>query len=251
VKDNLPDWTRDHFERGDSHALLLLVVYGEFTDEPQISRSAYRTDGIPHGFDLQKITRVQSPILPFADPEFGQGVHDQKLFKQIGLAPECLVLRGEIPDPENLNYLRDSVGMMSYFLHHGGFAVCDPQQLALFNRDLWQLEVFEPGMAGLGKHVMILYSDESDGRWFHTRGLRKFARPDLSVRGVPAEYSKTVIELCNRFIRMQQLGARIPEGQEIRMASLPPGLICHHRGNLDDPDFNNVHVEIRWPDGKA
>jgi len=37
------------------------------------------------------------------------------------------------------------------------------------------------------------------------------------------------------------------EGQEIRMAALPPGLICHHAGSLDDPDFNNMHVKIRWP----
>jgi hypothetical protein len=24
-------------------------------------------------------------------------------------------------------------------------------------------------------------------------------------------------------------------------------LICHQAGSLDDPEFNNVHVEIRWP----
>jgi len=82
-----------------------------------------------------------------------------------------------------------------------------------------------------------------EGRlWIHTRGLRKFGRPDLSVRGVPREFSQPVVDLCNRFIRMQTLGGRIPEGQEIRMVSLPSGLICQHAGSLDDPDFNNVHM---------
>ena len=51
--------------------------------------------------------------------------------------------------------------------------------------------------------------------------------------------------MFNRFILLQAEGARIAEGQEIRMASLPSGLTCHHAGRMDDPDFNNVHVEIR------
>jgi hypothetical protein len=32
------------------------------------------------------------------------------------------------------------------------------------------------------------------------------------------------------------------------MATLPPGGAARHGGDLDDPDFNNVHLEIVWPD---
>jgi hypothetical protein len=32
------------------------------------------------------------------------------------------------------------------------------------------------------------------------------------------------------------------------MKSLPTGMRCFHRGNEEDPDFNNRHVEITWPD---
>jgi len=45
-------------------------------------------------------------------------------------------------------------------------------------------------------------------------------------------------------------GGRVPVGQEIRMAALPAGLSCQPAGSLDDPDFNNVHVEVRWPEGQ-
>jgi len=31
------------------------------------------------------------------------------------------------------------------------------------------------------------------------------------------------------------------------MQALPPGMKCFNRGDKDDPDFNNVHVEIDWP----
>jgi hypothetical protein len=30
------------------------------------------------------------------------------------------------------------------------------------------------------------------------------------------------------------------------MKRLPKAMICHHQGDLNDPDFNNVHVEIVW-----
>jgi hypothetical protein len=56
-----------------------------------------------------------------------------------------------------------------------------------------------------------------------------------------------VIDLCERFIELQAFGARIAEGQEVRMKTLPWGMTCHHAGDLDDPDFNNVHVEITPP----
>ena len=37
------------------------------------------------------------------------------------------------------------------------------------------------------------------------------------------------------------------EGRVIRLKNLPPGMICRPRGDVDDPDFNNMHVEIVWP----
>jgi hypothetical protein len=76
--------------------------------------------------------------------------------------------------------------------------------------------------------------------------LRKFGRPDLSVHNVPPSLQEGVIDLCNRFIEFQAFGGVIEEGQGIRMRGLPEGMTCHHGGDLDDPDFNNVHVEITW-----
>jgi len=43
------------------------------------------------------------------------------------------------------------------------------------------------------------------------------------------------------------MGGIIAEGQEIRIAGLPPGMTCHLRGTVDDPDFDNVHIEIEAP----
>ena len=199
---------------------------------------------------MRRLSRTNQPVLPFTDGEFTRVLRkdNPSLFARIEQSPECLVVRGEVADPPNLNYLRDCVGLVTSFMDHGGVAVTDAQQLKFYDAAEWRREFFEPMSPIVHSHVAILFSDEqSVGRWYHTRGLRKFGRPDLSLHNVPHQHEKAAIEVCNRFIELQSAGGRIQEGQEIRMASLPSGLVCRHKGSLDDPDFNNVHVEIQFP----
>jgi hypothetical protein len=247
----LESWPRPQFEQGDGVAFILYVVYGAFIEDLPISRSKYRTNGIPQGFDLRRITRAQLPELPFTDGEFsryGRTIAPE-LFQAIDAVPECLILQGEIKDSPILDYLRDSIGVVSCFLDHGGVAVVDPQTLRFYTPAEWRSDFFNTQIPSLKHHVAILYSDEESGggRWYHTRGLRKFARPDLSLKNVPPKYEEQALELCNRFIELLAGGGRIAEGQEIRMSSLPSGLACRKGESLDDPDFNNFHVEIQFP----
>lgn len=247
---DLNPWLRPRFEPGGGDALLFFAVYGAFSPDIKLSGSEYRTAGVAQGISIRKLNRPQSPEFPFTSGPIGQLLaRDQApLFEKIQTVPECMIIQGEIADPPDLNYLRDTVGLVMYFLEHGGIAVIDPQQFKLYDCALWREEMFQPQPPDLRRHVVILWSCEAnDTKWFHTRGLRKFGRPDLSIHNVPTEYEKAIIDMFNRFILMQAQGGRIPDGQEIRMATLPPRLMCHHGGTLEDPDFNNVHVEIRWP----
>jgi hypothetical protein len=77
--------------------------------------------------------------------------------------------------------------------------------------------------------------------------MLKFGRTYFSVHRVGTEYANGVTLLIQRFVEYQALGGVIPEGESIQMKALPPGGICRHRGDLNNPDFNNVHVEIEWP----
>jgi hypothetical protein len=228
--------------------MVLYVLYGKFPTNIQVSAAAYRTVGIPDGIQLRRLTRKERSVSPFTDGDFAKtaGHDNPAAFARIQKSPECMVLQGEVKDPENLNYLRDSIGLVTWFLDYGGIAVMDPQQLKLYDGELWRKEIFEPSPPKLLNHVVILVSGQRDGtKWFHTRGLRKFGRPDLSMHNVPTTQEHGVIDLFNRFIILQAQGDRIPEGKEIQMASLPANLTCHHAGSLDNLDFNNTHVEIR------
>nr|ALS91711.1 MetaGeneMark_Unknown Function [uncultured bacterium] len=71
----------------------------------------------------------------------------------------------------------------------------------------------------------------------------------MSVRGVGPKYADAVSLMIERFIEFQALGGVIRNGNGVESKALPPGGICHHAGSPDDPDFNNVHVEVKWPAG--
>jgi hypothetical protein len=169
-----------------------------------------------------------------------------KLATDVSASDQCLVLRGVVPDPPTLDYFRDAVGLVMALLESGGTAVFDPHMFKWWSASEWRDLAFEPAGAVPRHHVVILVSDEPGGRsrWYHTRGMIKFGRPDVSVRNVPPALEAAVRELCERFVDMQAFGAVIAEGQEIKMDALPRGWRCRHGGSLDDPDFNNRHVEI-------
>jgi hypothetical protein len=251
VADPLPSWPRLHFAPGGGDAFVFYKIHGTFTRAPEISRSKYRCAGVPEGCQLQHFTRAGNRDLlelglddGWIGREFRTG--RPALAADVARSEECLVLRGTVRDPETLDYFRDAVGLVMALLDTGGTAVFDAQMFKWWSPDEWREQAFEPAGAVPRHHVVILVSDDDDAncRWYHTRGMRKFGRPDLSVHGVAPALEAPVRDLCDRMIEMQAFGAIIPEDQPIKMRSLPAGWRCRHGGELDDPDFNNVHLAI-------
>ena len=228
-------------------------IYGRFADLPSLSTSRYRSAGVPSGLVLSHYTAEQHPqvLAGFRDGYVWKKFQSRNpvLAGLVAESTECLILRGEIEDCDNLNYLRDSVGLLTFLVDHGGITINDPQMFQWWEPEVWRSRIFEPAGPVPRQHVVVLTSRESNPAltWFHTRGLRKFGRPDISIHNVPVECHEAVIDLCERFIELQAFGGIIEEGSAVRMNSLPEGMTCHHTGDLDDPEFNNVHVEIAWP----
>jgi hypothetical protein len=245
------DWPRPFYTRGGGDAFLFYVMYGPTPQDLSISRGKYRFDGIPHSLALSSYGPTSNPevVSSFRSGYLWDELRrtNAKFANEVANQSECLVIRGTIPDPSTLNYLRNVVGLISWYCDSDGVAVYDPQMFKWWTQSEWRTWMFEPAAAVPTHHLIILTSeDESGTQWFHTRGLRKFGRPDLSIHRVPPDLRDGIIDLFNRFIEFQAFGGIIEEGQEIKMTSLPPGMICRHQGNIDDPDFNNVHVEIEW-----
>jgi hypothetical protein len=245
----LPSWLRRHFQPGGGDAHLFYKIHGRFSEPPAVSRSRYRTDGVPAGCDLQSFSREHhADVLGIGlDGYIGRTFREEApaLFDAVSSTDQCLVLQGVVQDPPTLDYFRDAVGMITALLDSGGVAVFDPHMFKWWSAQEWRELAFEPAGAVPRHHAVILVSEEEDGgHWYHTRGMLKFGRPDISVHNVTAELEPAVQDLCDRFIEMQAFGAVIPEGQPIKMAGLPAGWRCSHGGDLDDPEFNNRHIEV-------
>ena len=249
----IESWPRPYLQHGGGDAFLLFWVIGQFTGlEQPMSRSRYRSGGLPAGVELYRAQGQEAVqrLAELLDSAVGQYLEEESsvLVHAVRRSEEYLVLRGTVPAPETLDYLRDVVGSLAWLLDRGGVAILDWQMLRWWVPDDWRRDVLEPFRPAPLQHVTILVSEEEAGtRWLHTRGMRTFGRPDISVRGVSSELAEPVVELIHRFIDLQALGGVIVEGQPIVRAGMPEGASCHHAGSLDDPDFNNVHVEIHWP----
>ncbi|MEO7150066.1 MAG: hypothetical protein ABIY40_09070, partial [Rhodanobacteraceae bacterium] len=96
-------------------------------------------------------------------------------------------------------------------------------------------------------HVLILCNEEDGVAWVRTRGLRKFARPDISLRGVPPVDIDRAGELAERLVELEVMGMRFADGTALDVEGVPRGLVAKLGGTLDDPQFNNTHVEFNWP----
>ena len=242
------NWTRPYYAPGGGDAFLFYIVYGPVPQDLSITGSG-SADALPDGMeisthgptsDLETLNAFRSG---YVWDEFQRT--NSKLAYEVANQSECLIIQGTIPDPPDLNYLGKVVAFVASCFDNGAVAVFDPQMFKWWSPAEWRKWLIEPDGPVPTHHLMILTSEDEHGtEWFHTRGMRKFGRPDLSVHRVSADLRAGVIDLFNRFIEYQAFGGLIPEGQEIKMRSLPPGMICTHQGHLDDPDFNNVHIEI-------
>ncbi len=248
----IEDWTRPYFRSGGGDALLFYAIFGPIPATFSISGSTYRVDAIPEEVELSSYNTKSHPEVldSFRSGYLWEAFQhsNSDLAEETAAQTSCLVIRGTITDPESLNYLRNVVGLIAWLFDSGSISVYDPQMFKWWSKQEWFDEVFTPATAVPRRHSIILISEEPSGNdWLHTRGLRKFGRPDLSVHEVPAELREGVIDLINRFIEFQALGGVIEEGREVKLDKLPPGMTCTHRGDTEDPDFNNYHVEILWP----
>jgi hypothetical protein len=248
---SFPDWPRPLYKRGGGDALVLYTVFGKAPKQFDLTTD-YRTSGIPESVEIYLQTKDQAPSSFALAREGAVGAElgrNPALAKLIRAQSDCVVLQGQVKDPPSLNYLRDTIGLVTWLLDQGCVGVLDILMAKWWSREEWRKSIFEPAQASPLRHTVILYSPEGDGtEWFHSRGMRKFGRPDISVRFVPAQHRAAIAAMCNRLIVMQAQGALIPQGQEITMQGLPPGMRAYHWGRMDDLAFNNVHIEIAWPD---
>lgn len=246
------DWSRPHWTRDEATAMLLYFVFGSFAAEPELELGAHGSEGLPAGMEMRRIPKAMlahwegHPLRSALGGILREG--DPEAFELARTAPECIMLRGELPDADSLSYMRDSLGIVAALLDAGGVAVVDPQVLQIFSANDWRARFAGEGRAASRNHVLVLCQEDADGRvWIKTRGLRKFARPDLSIHQVPREHAQQAGAVAAHLAELEMRGMRFGDGSTIDVDGLPAGLRVTRAGSLDDPEFNNTHLALTWP----
>ncbi|HEX7815559.1 hypothetical protein [Dyella sp.] len=248
----IPAWQRPHWQPSEEEILLQFFVFGRF-GEGRPPMQDYGSDGLPHGVTL---TSYQHNALRQWEGYPLQGSLGRMLkadvpdaYRAALDAPQVLVVRGRIKDSQATGYLRDTFGVLASLLDTGGVAILDPQIASLFDADAWRRRYLVRDGAPTRAHLLIMRDgDEQPGRsWVHTRGMRKFGRPDVSLRNVPDRDLDRAGALCERLADLQALGAHFVEGQPLEAEGVPGGMVAKLGGGQDDPGFNNTYVEFHWP----
>ncbi len=251
-------WSRSQYQELPLQQLHYLLIFGNIDESlPPLDSLRYRSTGLPEGMELEFASREESPELW---DQFQKGPAWElfcesapTIVEAIKNSPSCVIARGQIADSDSLEPLGNVIGIMTSLLDSGGIVVYDVLTATWFDSLSWKMSVFEPGLEGLAKLVVVQQEAENqDESWIYTRGMRRFARPDVSFRNVP-NAATAEAELLVEFLTSCMMdGAVIPDGKELVFKDLPPTLSgaspvkirCTLAGSLDEPHFFNFFLQV-------
>ena len=213
-------WEREYYQPEAGDAELSYLVFGRLTADMDVDAATYRTSGAPKGLEMELFDReahaewLESLFEGYAGALLSE---EPTLDATVRAAPKVALLSGAVEDPETLDYLRDTVGVVTALLDRGGVAVFDAIALRWWSPEEWRETIFDPSAPEPIEQITLLASQEEDGFWLHSHGMAKFGRPDLSARGLAQEDLDTYAGFFEALATMLAGGATIPDGQRLRI----------------------------------
>lgn len=249
-------WHRPNYEKSFDDPFIFYVIFGVENTQLYLSRKVHNIDECPKELNIQYYSKESSDEeRDYIEGFFNEPIsrllesQDKALFDQAVNAQDVVVVSGTFPESDSLNYLKNSLGVIKALTMNKDVPILNYQTFQLMPSEEWATQYFEPRQPNPCGHVVILYSKEAGGLWFHTRGMRVFGRPDLSLVAWPEDKTEEAQGIINRFIELYALGTYPEDGKGIRVAGLPDGMVTSFKGGHDNLDFNNYFIEIIWPQG--
>jgi len=252
----MPSWSRPHFVPGGGDAQVVLAV---FTDTPvtglTVSRSRH---GVPDDAAsiparMDDLTRDQAPhlfnelddaaLLALASDE---GLPTERL--AASTRQVCIVIT--VPDPEDCLYLQLAWGFAR--------ALCDAVQvhgvLDRHARRWWSSERLLAG-SNLGldpqrelSTLLLVDPDPRFGHVCHTRGLRKFGRPDLILPGLSVQHGSMAADVLHAIARPLVFGAALHPDQRVQQGWFSGTVQAYVPGRNAPPIDLDNHGLVLVPD---
>jgi len=248
-------YDRVYYEDLNTHPFLFYVVFGVNMDDFSVSGERHHVDEIPEDVDLRILTKESNG--EYMEGLIGQQIGNllskdkPELYEQVKETTTWAIFSGEVVKDVNLNYMKNTIGIIQALLETGAIGVLDLQTFSLYSSEEWKDKFFTPTF-NPGSHVTILFSDMDDGSlWLHTRGLRKFGRPDVSIEDVSENDTKNATDIINQMIYYSSKGTffkkstklHTPEGKSF---IINPSFV----EDYDNSDFNNAYYKLSWKECK-
>lgn len=244
---------RPYYQDTGRRPYLFYAVIGANGSELHVSRSKHHIEEMPEGLGL---SRLQRPGHSGHMDELLGGTlgkildeRDHDLYEKAKAAQSWLVLYGEVQKDDTLDYLRNALGFVQAAVETGAAAVLDLQMLELYTSETWSKRFFSSEFHPYS-HVNAMISPEEGGKlWLHTRGMRKFGRPDMGMTGVPQGELERAKAAIDQMIFYGAQGAVFSRPAKLHLAA---GETCtvHPQltGDMEDWDYNNEHYQMFWTD---
>lgn len=192
---SVPLWPREHSTQSDREAHVFLVCFAaDLRDDVPLSASRF---GIPdrrslEAFDVREHDRATTPewfdgwrsdaLRTVAESDLGPALSD------LDAADRCITLEATLAEPGDLGYLQAAWGLARWLVERGATVVLDAHA-GRYSRGT-SLPPADSEF-DVRREVSLIFETEPDegapGHILHTRGLRKFGRPDIVTLCKPAE----------------------------------------------------------------
>lgn len=246
-------YERPYYEDINYHPLMFYVIFGAKEEELEISRKRHNIDEVPEGLNMNMLTREQHG--EYMDNLIGGTLgkllreEQPKLYEKIQKENIWAVVNGEIEQDDNLKYLQNTIGVVQAFLDTGAIAVLDMQTFSLYSAGEFTEKIFSKEF-DVYLHVKILLSKMEDGNiWLHTRGLRKFGRPDVSIENIPESEENKAIGIANQMIFYSAQGVLFNKKVKLHPYKDKENTIIINPKFIEDYeniDFNNAYCKLLW-----
>lgn len=241
-------WARPYHESQDRLASVTLFAFAnDLLDlSSPISRARY---GVPVGFDLGALEVRQH--LRREAPEWFDGFFTPELLSVSkldigGLDGKCVdftvaySVQLAVAEPPNLAYLQGCWGFMMWLCEGGVSVILDEHAIRWYaSEQVLELDIHRPFDVEREISVVVETDDTPGfGHVIHTRGLAKFGRPDLLLKGAAPGDAHAGGVLLNGLARRAALGAAFRENHTVGPNGLTPRALARYEPGVIHPEVN-------------
>lgn len=247
------NYERPYYEDINYHPLMFYVIFGAKEEELEISRERHNIDEVPEGLNINMLT--QEKHSEYMDNLIGGTLgkllkeEQPELYEKIQKENVWAVVNGEITQDDNLKYMRNTIGVVQAFLDTGAIAVLDMQTFSLYSVEEFSEKIFSKDF-DVYSHVKILLSKMEDGNiWLHTRGLRKFGRPDVSIENIDESDVDKAVRIANQMIFYSAQGMLFNKKVKLHpYKDKEDSFIVNPKfiEDYENIDFNNAYCKLLW-----